>query len=107
MHIRKVNEGDYIDYAVEGTRIFFGDDELMINAGKYQGDEERTVDIVVTRQGTLAIGAESGYAYAAQIVIPAAEYEETETEDESGETVTQRKTKEIDMDHVTLVLYGI
>lgn len=108
MQVVKVNSGEYIDYEVEGTRIFFGDDELMINLKKYQGDEERTIDITKTRRNTLAVGADSGFAYAAQVIIPKKEYDyETKTDEETNESTTTRTAKDLNMDDVVLKLYAI
>lgn len=109
MKVENVNAGQYIEYEVEGTRIYFGDDELMINLKRYQGDEERTIDITKTRRNTLAIGADSGFRYVAQVVIPPKEYEySTVAKDGSeNEVETIRTAKDINMDNVTLKLFAI
>lgn len=108
MTVQYVNEGQYVDYEVDGTRLFFGDDELMINCKKYQGDEERTIDIVKTRRNTLAVGADSGFMYVAQVVIPAKEYKYSESKKEgSDETEMTRTAKDLNMDDVVLKLYAI
>ena len=70
------NEGPKIDFEQGGTTLFFGDDESMINCGKYQKDWP------VDRYGNLTIGADSGMRYVAQISIPQAEYEPREEGDE-------------------------
>lgn len=107
MTVQYVNEGQYVDYEVDGTRLFFGDDELMINCKKYQGDEERTIDIVKTRRNTLAVGADSGFMYIAQVVIPAKQYDyKTVKNDDETETV-ERTAKDLNMDDVVLKLYAI
>lgn len=107
MTVQYVNEGQYVDYEVDGTRLFFGDDELMINCKKYQGDEERTIDIVKTRRNTLAVGADSGFMYIAQVVIPARQYDyKTVKNDDETETV-ERTAKNLNMDDVVLKLYAI
>lgn len=107
MTVQYVNEGQYVDYEVDGTRLFFGDDELMINCKKYQGDEERTIDIVKTRRNTLAVGADSGFMYIAQAVIPAKQYDyKTVKNDDETETV-ERTAKNLNMDDVVLKLYAI
>ena len=107
MTVQYVNEGQYVDYEVDGTRLFFGDDELMINCKKYQGDEKRTIDIVKTRRNTLAVGADSGFMYIAQVVIPAKQYDyKTVKNDDETETV-ERTAKDLNMDDVVLKLYAI
>ena len=40
MIIKEVNEGKKIAYEVDGNRIYFGDDELMLNLSKYERDVE-------------------------------------------------------------------
>lgn len=76
------NEGPKIDFEQSGTKLFFGDDEIMINCAKYQKDWPVEVDICSDRYGNLTVGAESGMRYVAQIAIPKAEYEPHEEGDE-------------------------
>jgi hypothetical protein len=104
VNVVEVNDGTKIDWEQSGTKIFFGDDEIMVNVAKYQRDEERTIDIVIARDGTLAIGADSGIRYAAQIEIPANEYNYIENE----ETEETEKVKvPLDMANVILKLWSI
>jgi len=104
VHVVEVNEGTKIDFEQMGTKIFFGDDEIMVNVAKYQQDEERTIDIVIDRSGNLAIGADSGIRYAAQIEIPANEYNYIENEETEE---TERVKVPLDMADVTLRLWSI
>lgn len=77
------NVGPKIDYEQSGTKLFFGDDEIMINCARYQKDWPVEVDICSDRYGNLTIGADSGMRYVAQIAIPPAEYEPREEGDEN------------------------
>jgi hypothetical protein len=101
INVVEVNEGTKIDFEQMGTKIFFGDDEIMVNVAKYQKDESNTIDIVIARDGTLAIGADSGIRYAAQIEIPENEYNYVENEE------TERVKIPLDMADVILRLWSI
>lgn len=92
------NSGQKIEWEQSGTRLYFGDDEIMINAAKYQKDWPVSVDICTDRSGNLTIGTESALRYVAQVEIPAAQY----TED--GES---REKLPLDMGDVTLTLWSI
>ena len=43
------NAGEKIAFEQSGTRLIFGDDEIMLNAAKYQKDWPVEVDIAATR----------------------------------------------------------
>ncbi len=107
------NTGEKIAWKQDGTRLYFGDDEIMINAAKYQKNEPVEVDICKDHSGNLTIGTESALRYVAQIIIPAATYTDTPTAaaiswDESEGTATTTKTKDdLDMANVTLILWSI
>ena len=113
------NTGEKIAFEQNGTRLIFGDDEIMLKAAKYQKDWDVEVDICKDKSGNLTIGTESGLRYVAQIMIPAATYTETVIDtpeaqseapgegDEMNRTTIQRDTDELDMGNVTLVLWSI
>lgn len=113
----EMNEGEKIAFEQSGTRLYFGDDELMVNAAKYQKDWDVAVDICKDKSGNLTIGTESALRYVAQIEIPAATYTETvipQSEDaEAGEGEgmnrdnIQRDKNPIDMGGVKLSLWSI
>lgn len=113
----EMNEGEKIAFEQSGTRLYFGDDELMVNAAKYQKDWDVAVDICKDKSGNLTIGTESALRYVAQIEIPAATYTETvipQSEDaEAGEGEgmnrdnIQRDKNPIDMGDVKLSLWSI
>ena len=113
MIIVEKNEGKKIDYAVSGTKINFADGELTLNLARYQQDEAVTKDIMVDSEGYLTTG--HGRYYAAQVEIPAAEYNEIVTQqentDESAggtmhETI-ERERLPLDMGKVTLYLFSV
>ena len=95
MIIKEVNEGVKVAYAEEGTRLYFGDDELMLNLKKYERDEEVTIDICTDDDNILIAGL-SKY-FVANIIIPARAYKDIE------------KTEPIafDMERVTLCLWSL
>ena len=95
MIIKEVNVGQKIAYSEEGNRIFFGDDELMLNLSKYERDEEVKIDICTDDDHILIAGL-SKY-FVANILIPAREYEDED------------KTIPVpfDMGKVTLMLWAL
>lgn len=118
------NAGQKIDFEQSGTRLIFGDDEIMLNAAKYQKDWDVEVDICRDKSGNLTIGTGSGLRYVAQVEIPAATYTETEIEAEepaeapasedaaegdgmNQKTAVQRDKNPLDMGDVTVILWSI
>ena len=104
--VYEVNKGKKIAYEQNGTRIFFGDDEIMVNAEKYQKDWPVEVDICRDRAGNLTIGTDSALCYVAQLKIPAAQYTET-TEGEGEEMTVTREQVPLDMADVALYLWSV
>ena len=96
------NAGPKIDYEQSGTKLFFGDDEIMVNCAKYQKDWPVGVDICMDRSGNLTIGTEPALRYVAQIEIPPVEYTEEEVDGE-----IQRTPVPINMGDVTLILWSL
>lgn len=118
VQIVEKNIGTKIAYEQDGTKIVFGDDELMVNAAKYQRDWPVQVDICADSNNNLVIGVGTGRYYIAQLDIPATAYTETETESEVTETVdgeevtktvtnTVREAQELDMTGVVLTLWSL
>ena len=119
------NAGQKIDFEQSGTRLIFGDDELMLNAAKYQKDWDVEVDVCRDKSDNLTIGTGSGLRYVAHVKIPAATYTETEikaeepaeaqaaedaAEDSDGmnqKTTVQRDKNPLDMGDVTVILWSI
>lgn len=116
MKIVEMNEGKKIDYSLTGTRLDFANGALTIDLARYQQDDPVTCDIMVDSEGFLTTGR--GLYYAAQVEIPACEYEETvvpveeaETMNEDGEgTMAEGVTRTplpLNTDNVTLRLFAI
>lgn len=118
------NAGEKIAFEQSDTRLIFGDDEIMLNAAKYQKDWPVEVDICRDKADNLTIGTASGLRYVAQVMIPAATYTETVIEepeapeaDAEGAEQTenggmnqqnvQRDKNPLDMGDVTVVLWSI
>lgn len=118
------NAGQKIDFEQSGTRLIFGDDELMLNAAKYQKDWDVEVDVCRDKSDNLTIGTGSGLRYVAQVMIPAATYTETEIPAEetaealaaedaaegdgmNQKTTMQRDKNPLDMGDVTVILWSI
>ena len=87
MNVVEKNAGTKIEYDVNGTKLSFADDELVINLARYQKDEVVTKDIMVDADGFLVTETVDG--------------EEVEKE------VVNRTAKPLDMDKVTLYLFSI
>lgn len=112
MNVVEKNAGTKIEYDVNGSKLSFADDELVINLARYQKDEVVTKDIMVDADGFLVMG--QGRYYAAQVEIPEKEYDETVTTvtetvdgEEVEKEVVNRTAKPLDMDKVTLYLFSI
>lgn len=122
--VTEKNAGQKIDFEQSGTRLIFGDDEIMLNAAKYQKDWNVEVDVCRDKSGNLTIGTGSGLRYVAQVEIPAATYTETEIEAEepaealaaedmnegdgmNQKTTIQRDKNPLDMGDVTVILWSI
>lgn len=107
------NAGEKIAFEQSDTRLIFGDDELMLNAAKYQKDWDAAADICRDKAGNLTVGTQSGLRYVAQVMIPAATYTETvieATEEPEGgmnQQNVQRDKNPLDMGDVTVVLWSI
>ena len=71
---------NFIPYEVMGKIISFNDGDLMFDASKKERDYEVVIDICQDYTGALVMGASSGEIYVAQLVVPAREYIETESE---------------------------
>lgn len=114
------NPGTKIGYEQSGTRIFFGDDELMLNVAKYQKDWSVQVDICADEYNNLVIGVGVGRYYVAQVDIPAIKYSEIEVEadetaevsedngtDGSNRPATKKEALPLNMADVVLTLWSL
>lgn len=70
MIIVNKNEGRKIDYAVYGTEIVFGNDELTLNLADIQDDWDIHVTVCYNKHHALTTGR-GGITYVAEIDIPA------------------------------------
>ena len=74
------NEGEKIPYEVSGTKIVFGDDELMVNCKSRERDYEVTLDVCKDTADGLTVGVNTeAREYVAQVTIPAREYKFVDT----------------------------
>lgn len=116
------NQGQKIDWKQSGSKLTFGDDELMVNIAKYQRDWPVHLDVCGDKSGNLVIGVGEGRYYVAQIDIPATRYTEPEIimeqptpADEDGETEGRNTMREttppepipLELSDVTLTLWAI
>ena len=116
------NAGKKIDYELTGTKLSFADGALTLDLARRQRDSVTTLDIMVDSEGNLTTG--QGRFYAAQVEIPAIEYDEKiipapeSAEPEDGEDdapggmgggreTVERTPRPLDMDKVTLSLFSI
>ena len=98
------NEGPKIPYEESGKKVIF-DDDLSINLAKREKDDPVHIDVCYDQDGDLVVGAAAGWAYVAEIDIPAREYEYPEVEE--GEEPQPPVPVPLDMDKVTLSLWSI
>ncbi len=108
MQIIEKNEGNKIAFEENGTMVFLGDNELMLNASKYQRDWPVHIDVCSNRDNQFVVGTGEGLYYVAQLDIPAAKYTEPpEVEPEYGMDGESPKLIPIDMSEVILTLWSI
>lgn len=100
MIVIEKSKGRKIDYAVDGSAIVFGNDELTLDLGELQDDWDIHVTVCYNKKHRLTTGR-GGVTYVAEIDIPTREY--IESEDEEGGSVPAP----LDMEKVTLALWGI
>lgn len=110
INIVEKNEGVKIAYEVSGTKITFGEDELMVNLKARERDEEVLIDICKDTLNGLTVGVNTeARAYVAQVTIPAREYEIVDTgeKDENENPVMQKNPIEFDTKKCTLTLWAL
>lgn len=99
-----IDEGPKIAWNQEGTRITFGDDDLMLNVSKYQRNYDNHIDISADQYGTLSMGV--GLYYVAQLDIPAFRYP-PQPEPAEGEEQEPVEPLPLDMGQVILTLWAL
>lgn len=110
MNIIKKNDGEYIAYTVKSNKITFGDDELTLNLAAYERDDANHIDICRDKYGNLVTGVIPGLAeaYAAQIDIPAREYDFiADGVDENGNPKEVPVPQPFSMTKATLTLWAL
>ncbi len=105
----------FIPYEVMGKIISFNDGDLMFDVSKKERDYEVVIDICRDYTGGLVMGTGNGERYIAQLVIPARNYIETESDNpnygseaEEGtesQTITNREPVPFDIDKCELRLW--
>lgn len=114
------NAGEKIEWRQNGTKLYFGDDDLIIRCDTRQREYPTRVDICADEDGNLTTGVSGNCAYVAQIEIPGYRYaEREETAAAEGETAAERgvgQTEQgagkrevlaLDMAEVTLTLWNV
>lgn len=107
MQVINKNEGPKITYEENGTMVFLGDYELMLNISKYQRDWPVHIDICSNRDNQLVIGTGEGLYYVAQLDIPAIQYEQPPEPVTEGHEGYQPTPLPLDMADVTITLWSL
>lgn len=82
----------FIEYEVNKNNLDFNDGDLSFNVAKKERDYEVVIDICEDYTGGLVMGTNSGDKYIAQVVIPARQYSEVETEESEDSEGTGKKS---------------
>jgi len=110
MKIVKKNKGEYISHSLAKNALTLNE-ELTVALNKYERDDPVHIDFCFDRNRNLVMGVIPGVAdlYAAQIDIPAREYEEVETgeTDDEGNVITELIPVPYKPDNTTLTLWGM
>jgi hypothetical protein len=111
MNVQHKNEerGVFISYDLEGNGLTLNE-ELVIKLNKYERDDPAHIDVCLDRNKNLVMGVIPGVAdlYAAQIDIPAREYDYIEDGvDDDGNPKETAVPIEFDADRITLTLWGL
>ena len=110
------NTGEKIEWRQKGTRLYFGDDDLVIRCDTRQREYPTHVDICIDEDGNLVTGVSGNCSYAAQIDIPGYSYMDTEPEETAaaeeggmpqGGQAESREILPLDMGDVVLTLYSV
>ena len=98
--------GDKVELRVSGTKVYLGDDEMVLNLSKYERDDPVHIDIGLNARGFLTFGVSDRYAV--QIDIPGREYELVDSGelDENGSPRMKKVAKPFSMNNVTITLWG-
>ena len=98
--------GVKVELRVSGTKVYLGDDEMVLNLSKYERDDPVHIDIGLNARGFLTFGVSDRYAV--QIDIPGREYELVDSGelDENGSPRMKKVAQPFSMNNVTITLWG-
>ena len=98
--------GVKVDLRVSGTKVYLGDDEMVLNLSKYERDDPVHIDIGLNARGFLTFGVSDRYAV--QIDIPGREYELVDSGElnENGSPRMKKVAQPFSMNNVTITLWG-
>ena len=98
--------GVKVDLRVSGTKVYLGDDEMVLNLSKYERDDPVHIDIGLNARGFLTFGVSDRYAV--QLDIPGREYELVDSGelDENGSPRMKKVAQPFSMNNVTITLWG-
>ena len=98
--------GVKVELRVSGTKVYLGDDEMVLNLSKYERDDPVHIDIGLNARGFLTFGVSDRYAV--QIDIPGREYELADSGelDENGSPRMKKVAQPFSMNNVTITLWG-
>ncbi|MDI3547874.1 MAG: hypothetical protein PWR10_1526 [Halanaerobiales bacterium] len=108
MIIKEINKGNKIPYSInENQKTITFNDRLTINLEENQADVEVVIDISLNKNMELIQGVDKWYV--ANLIIPAAEYEliDTGEVDENNQPIMENTKKELSLDEVKLILWGL
>ena len=92
------NEGTKIDFRQDGTKLCFGNDDLILRCDTRQREHPVHIDICADEDGNLTMGVNGPKAYyAAQVDIPGFAYAEQE----------ERMAQPLNMEDVTVTLWSV
>lgn len=103
--VKEENVGKKVPYTIEGTSINFRNGELILDLAARQMDVDNSITVYLDIYNFISIGG--GKRRIAIIQIPAAQYTETQTEDENGNLITHRTKLPFDISKCTLILWRI
>lgn len=105
------NEGPKIAFRQDGTRLIFGEGDLIFRCDTRQREYPIHEDICMNEDGNLVIGVgeHGGKYYVAEVDIPAITYQEKQDADtqEQQEEQIEREALPLDMSDVVVTLWSV
>lgn len=101
--------GKQIAFRQSGTKLYFGDDDLIVKCDTRQREHQVQVDVTVDRDGNLQTGAGPDRYYVAEVLIPPVEYTEPKEDTEGTESGNggEREALPVDMSKVLVTRWGL